>query len=156
MHKSFAHLEPYRRTDMSFNHRGHRAGVFQIPANATEDFIVIAHDGVLDIEDDPVEPGKSGWEHVSVRVVGTLVLSKTTPKQQRVPSWPEMCAIKQWFWPPDEWVVQFHPSEKEYSNQHPHVLHLWRPVAMEFPHPSADLVGLVTGPEPATPLPSAR
>ena len=156
MQKNFDHLEKYRRAEMSFNVRGQRAGVFQIPANATEDFIVIAHDGVEEATGDPIEDGMQGWEHVSVRVVNTLVLSASSPKLARTPTWEEMVAIKRWFWEDEEWVVQFHPAASQYSNQHPHVLHLWKPVQNSFPFPPHVLTGMITGPEALRPLPAAR
>lgn len=156
MQKNFDHLERYRRAEMSFNVKGQRAGVFQIPCNATEDFICIAHDGVEEADGDPLDDACIGWEHVSVRVVNTLVLSSTSPKLARTPTWEEMVAIKRWFWEDNEWVVQYHPAASEYSNQHPHVLHLWRNSAVEIPRPASQLVGLVTGPEALRPLPPVR
>lgn len=43
--------------------------------------------------------------------------------------------MKDVFWNPDEWVIQFHPSEAEYVNVHERVLHLWKPVGVELPKP---------------------
>lgn len=40
-----------------------------------------------------------GWEHVSVSY------------KNRVPTWDEMCKIKDMFWNDDECVVQYHPPE---------------------------------------------
>ncbi len=56
-----------------------------------------------------------GWEHVSV--------SLTT----RCPTWEEMCFIKDLFWGAEACVIQFHPPESEYVNNHSFCLHLWRP-----------------------------
>ena len=56
-----------------------------------------------------------GWQHVSVSLA-----SKKTP------SWEVMCAVKDLFWEPEDWVVQFHPAHSSYVNIHPGCLHLWR------------------------------
>jgi hypothetical protein len=72
-----------------------------------------------------------GWEHVSVSIEGA----------SRCPSWEEMCWVKEQFWGPDEWVVQFHPSEAEYVNCHPFTLHLWKPLGLPLPIPPASFVG---------------
>jgi hypothetical protein len=73
---------------------------------------------------------ETGWEHVSV----------STPR--RPPNWQEMCFVKELFWEPDECVVQFHPPESQYVNNHPHCLHLWRSIREAFPLPPAILVGV--------------
>ncbi len=75
-----------------------------------------------------------GWEHVSVHV--------KDKGKERTPTWGEMCKIKALFWDEDDWVLQFHPAKKDYVNNHPHTLHLWRPVGVEFLTPPAYLVGL--------------
>ena len=71
-----------------------------------------------------------GWEHVSV--------SRT----DRCPTWPEMCAIKSLFWDAEDTVVQYHPPESQYINNHPYCLHLWRPVGLIMPAPDTILVGI--------------
>ncbi len=71
------------------------------------------------------------WEHVSV----SLPL--------RCPTWDEMCFIKRMFWSEDDCVIQYHPSEKAYVNNHPYCLHLWRPVNKEIPTPPSLMVGQV-------------
>lgn len=73
---------------------------------------------------------ETGWEHVSV----------STPR--RPPNWQEMCFVKSLFWEPEECVVQFHPPESQYVNNHPHCLHLWRSTMAPFPTPPAILVGV--------------
>jgi len=70
-----------------------------------------------------------GWERVSASMIN------------RCPRWDEMCYIKDVFWDRDDCVVQFHPPEKNYVNFHPHCLHLWRPIGIEFPQPPKYLVG---------------
>lgn len=93
---------------------------------------------------DSIEPGwklftiagnGDGWEHVSVHAVSR------NGRHQRVPSWREMCQTKYNFWDADDVVVQFHPRESDYINQHPYTLHLWRPIAVTFPTPDPELVG---------------
>jgi len=70
-----------------------------------------------------------GWEHVSVRAY-----KEGTPKS-RVPNWREMCHVKDLCWGPEDVVMQLHPRRSEYVNNHPHVLHLWRPTAGTIPTP---------------------
>lgn len=67
------------------------------------------------------------WEHVSVSA-------------RSIPSWEEMCWVKNLFWEPNECVVQFHPSETMYVNIHSDVLHLWKPIGIEFPMPPLECV----------------
>ena len=69
------------------------------------------------------------WEHVSVSCDG------------RTPTWHEMCYIKGLFWHPDDCVVEFHPSRKNYVNYHPFVLHMWKPIGIDIPMPPAVCVG---------------
>lgn len=70
-----------------------------------------------------------GWEHVSVSF------------PTRCPSWAEMAHIKGLFWDAGDCVVQFHPPESEYVNNHPYCLHLWRPTGHDIPTPPSILVG---------------
>ena len=69
-----------------------------------------------------------GWEHVSV----------STPS--RTPNWPEMCFIKDLFWDAEDAVMQLHPPQSTYVNNHQHCLHLWRPSEKEIPLPETILV----------------
>lgn len=73
-----------------------------------------------------------GWEHVSVS------------RKDRVPTWDEMCQVKALFWGEEDCVVQFHPPESDYVNNHPFCLHLWRPVDVEFPRPPSVMVGVAS------------
>lgn len=70
----------------------------------------------------------NGWEHVSVSF------------EKRVPTWDEMCKIKELFWNDDETVVQFHPKKSEYVNIHPYCLHLWKPIDCEYKLPETFMV----------------
>lgn len=74
----------------------------------------------------------SGWEHVSVSI----------PTSARCPTWPEMCYIKSLFWGAEDTVVQFHPPESEYVNNHEFCLHLWKPTGYVIQTPPSELVGI--------------
>jgi len=77
------------------------------------------------------EAGLSKWEHVSVSIF----------RRKMCPSWEDMCLAKSIFWEPEDCVVQFHPPESDYVNQHPYTLHLWRPVELALPRPESIMVG---------------
>lgn len=93
-----------------------------------------------------------GWEHVSVHayrvqrleIVGLLGRGSKAGLKERTPTWKEMCFAKRAFWDAEDEVVQFHPKESEYVNCHPHTLHLWRAIGIEFPRPPAEMVGPAT------------
>lgn len=88
---------------------------------------------------DSTEPDAAGyapWEHVSVSARRPAALQKS-----RTPTWLEMCAVKEAFWGAEDAVIQFHPRRSQYVNQHPHCLHLWRPVGVTLPEPPAIFVG---------------
>ena len=74
-----------------------------------------------------------GWEHVSCHLVihGHGIIT---------PSWADMCFLKSLFWDKEDCVVQYHPPESDYVNNHPHVLHLWRPIGIDIPRPPKILV----------------
>lgn len=59
--------------------------------------------------------GLARWEHVSVSL------------ENRCPTWDEMCFVKDLFWEPEECVIQYHPPRSKYVNNHPYVLHMWKP-----------------------------
>jgi len=98
-------------------------GAFLMPGPCGSALRIIACNG-----DVPGEFG--GWEHVSVST------------ERRIPNWIEMSFVKNLFWAPEECVVQFHPPQAEYVNNHPRVLHLWRWTRGEFPMPPSILVGV--------------
>lgn len=92
-------------------------GAFMVPLKTNrQTVLVIASD-------------EGGWEHVSVS------------RQDRAPTWAEMCEVKDLFFLPEEVVVQYHPARSEYVNFHPNCLHLWRPVGQQMPTPPAWMVG---------------
>ena len=71
-----------------------------------------------------------GWEHVSVSLPG------------RTPNWSEMCFVKDLFWHENDCVVQFHPPKREYVNNHPNCLHLWKQIGKQIETPPTLLVGI--------------
>lgn len=73
-----------------------------IPKNGNKYFFVIS-DGLE-------------WDHVSVSIAD----------KKRCPTWEEMTWAKNLFFDKDETVIQIHPAEKNYVNNHPYCLHLWR------------------------------
>ena len=76
-----------------------------------------------------------GWEHVSV----------CPYKKRIVPSWDDMCAIKDIFWNDDECVLQYHPPKSEYVSNVENCLHLWRPISVSMPVPPSIMVGIKDG-----------
>jgi hypothetical protein len=93
---------------------------------------IIAHDGKT--IDAPDVAAFLGWEHVSVSC------GPKGAKLLRTPTWEEMTFVRNVFWKPDEWVIEYHPAKADYVNIHPMVLHLWRPVDGKFPIPPKELV----------------
>lgn len=68
-------------------------------------------------------------EHVSV----------SSFKKRQLPTWDDMCKLKDMFFYPDEMVVQIHPKEERYvhsvglgKRKLENVLHLWRPKDGDF------------------------
>lgn len=114
--------EKYRSPDERFA-GDEQNGVFIIKKGNTY-YICIATNGL-------------GWEHVSVRAQSGIP-GKT---QERTLRWDEMCFIKDLFWDEEDCVVQYHPPKSDYVNNHPNVLHLWRPIGSELPRPPSVLVG---------------
>lgn len=87
---------------------------------------------------DPDVPVGNGWEHVSVHAF------RKDGRQMRTPNWREMAYIKDLCWDDEDVVIQYHPRKSEYVNNHPHVLHLWRPRHLTVPTPPPILVGVLT------------
>lgn len=85
---------------------------------------------------------EGGWEHVSVHALRQPrgPGRRKTQTQTRVPTWKEMCYIKNVCWDSEDVVMQLHPRKSEYVNCHPYVLHLWRPVGLVIPTPPLDYV----------------
>ena len=72
---------------------------------------------------------EGGLEHVSV-----------SPKRKAiVPSWRDMCKVKDIFFEEEETVVQIHPAKSQYirgigigKDRRENILHLWRPTDGDF------------------------
>lgn len=74
-----------------------------------------------------------GWEHVSI------------DGKNRMPTWDEMCQLKDMFFADDECCVQYHPPKSEYVNNIPYCLHIWKPIEQysgALPVPPSLLVGI--------------
>ena len=76
-----------------------------------------------------------GWEHVSVAPV----------KRNKIPTWEQMCAVKDVFFKDDEAVIQIHPPKAEYVNMMTNCLHLWRPISKRLVLPPSFMVGYREG-----------
>lgn len=71
-----------------------------------------------------------GWEHVSIRLMNG-----------NMPTWDDMCFVKDLFWEENQCVVQYHPPKDEYVNNISNCLHLWRPMMEKMPMPPSFMVG---------------
>lgn len=91
-------------------------GIFVLPPHHTLPLKVIASSDL-------------GWEHVSVST------------ESRCPTWEEMCYAKSLFWDAEDTVMQLHPPQSDWVNNHPYCLHLWRPVDVDLPLPPSFMVG---------------
>ena len=134
MRETFEHVNKWRirKGSLASNDSVGRAGAFIIPLTQEKNAkvaMVIAIDG-----------RDTGWEHVSVYVQYQASKGKI---RRRTPNWGEMCFIKNSFWDEEECVVQYHPARSQYVNNHPFVLHMWKPNGQEMPVPPAMLVGVV-------------
>ena len=124
MKTDWTHLDHARKSDGPYGTApGERMGAFFLRCG-TAQIVAIASQGSDEVP----------WEHVSARV--------TTHKGDRLPTWAEMCWLKDQFWDEEECVVQFHPPRSDYVNNHPFVLHLWKPLAVEMPRPPSIAVGI--------------
>lgn len=76
-----------------------------------------------------------GWEHVSI-----------APYLSRVmPTWDDMCLLKDIVWNEDEAVIQVHPAKKDYVDNKHNCLHLWRCTYMDMVLPPSCFVGMRQG-----------
>ncbi len=101
-------------------------GMFYIPHHRYDKLIITCQ----------VSDG-GGWEHVSVSI-----RKRSDMSTERCPTWDEMCYVKDVFWDEDDVAMQLYPKKSEYVNQHPHVLHLWRPRVGSIPTPPSIFVGI--------------
>ena len=115
------YIEKYRQKKKELQLYGHSGGdgngLLFIPANDGVTLCVIASNG-------------AGWDHVSV-----------TRHDGVTPTWDDMCKIKRLFFTDAETVVQYHPPESEYVNNHAGCLHLWRKQGYDFPLPPSIMLG---------------
>ena len=95
-------------------------GAFEIP------FLKSSSGGLLRVIS---SDGGMGWEHVSVSLA------------DRIPTWEEMCFVKDIFWDEEETVVQYHPARSKSINFHPYCLHLWKKNGKEYELPPEMLIG---------------
>lgn len=120
-------LEKWRRRFGVYDGCHGSDGAFIIPFDNKTRLSVISSSG-------------GGWEHVSVSPF----------HKRRTPTWEEMNFVKGIFWGPEETVIQFHPPEQLYINNHKYVLHLWRPIGVPLPFPPLEMVGILgLGPDEA-------
>lgn len=85
--------------------------------------------------------GLPRWEHVSVQAIRVVGPGQAGVKS-RIPTWKEMCHVKDLCWDAEDVVMQLHPRRSEYVNNHPNVLHLWRPLDAVIPEPPSIYVGI--------------
>lgn len=100
---------------------GDRFGLFRftLPTTGATLRVVVSGEDIWQKEGMSGEP----WDHVSVSRI------------DKIPTWEEMCFVKHLFFDESECVVQYHPPEKNYINEHPNVLHLWKKCGEPFPMP---------------------
>ena len=65
---------------------------------------------------------EAGWEHVSI----------SPKKKYKMPTWNDMCQLKDIFFNSDEEVLQLHPKRSEYVNIMENCLHLWKPGGIDI------------------------
>lgn len=81
--------------------------------------------------------GEIRWDHVSVSSYA-FNGRKEIPV---MPTWDEMCQVKDLFWGYEETVIQYHPPRSQYVNHKANVLHLWCHADNPIPTPNPILVG---------------
>jgi hypothetical protein len=71
-----------------------------------------------------------GWDHISVSL------------PDRCPTWHEMSFVHRVFFAPNVVAMQLHVPERDHINNHPFVLHIWRPHSKlrRIPMPPKDFV----------------
>lgn len=94
--------------------------IFQVPGPCGRELRIVATPGEISPE---------RWDHVSVSV------------SNRCPNWEEMCFAKSLFWDDEVAVMELHPPKSTWVNNHPHCLHLWRPLDQAIPLPPEVAVG---------------
>lgn len=77
----------------------------------------------------------AGWEHVSISPL----------RHNYIPTWEDMCSLKDVFFKDDEAVIEIHPPKDDYVNNLSNCLHLWRCRYKEMVLPPSCLVGIKKG-----------
>lgn len=112
--KDLTYIEKFRLRDRELECYGCNGdsgnGIFKVFVSG-KSFYCIASNG-------------GGWEHISIH-----------RPNGKIPTWEEMCALKDIFFEDEEVVVQYHPKKSEYVNIHEGCLHLWRPINETMPTP---------------------
>lgn len=62
-----------------------------------------------------------------------------------MPTWDEMCLLRNIFWNEDEAVIQIHPPKSQYVNNLGNCLHLWRCYYTDMLLPPSCFVGIREG-----------
>lgn len=106
------------------------------PDDCVDGVYLIPHQKIDNYYYQVIASAGEGWDHVSV----CLRHRKNKAFIERTCTWAEMCFLKDFFFEKDETVIQYHPAESNYVNNHPWVLHLWRPQRVEIPQPSMIMV----------------
>ena len=110
------------RLDKRFSTKpGDTFGLFRLASPTTGATLRIVVAGENSWKTDAMEG--EPWDHVSVSRI------------DKVPTWEEMCYVKELFFDDTECVIQYHPPKSVYVNNHPNVLHLWRPCLSAIPMP---------------------
>jgi hypothetical protein len=121
-------IEAGRQTAWEAYHSepGDRHGLFKLRCPATNRWLTV----LVGSSDGWEEMGLllPAWDHVSVS------------GQLRTPDWDEMRWVAEQFFEDDECLVQFRPARADYIDCHPHTLHWWRMVGVEFPVPPKQCV----------------
>jgi hypothetical protein len=76
-----------------------------------------------------------GWEHISVSPF----------KKNQMPSYDDLCMLKDMFWDEEEDVIHVFPKKSQYVNNLSNCLHLWRCYYKDMVLPPSCFVGLRKG-----------
>jgi len=109
-------MELYRQPYRGVMGDAYNGALVNVPLPTGERCMIIFSDG-------------GGWDHVSVSL------------KTRCPTWEEMCHVRDIFFMPEEYAVQYHPPKSLYRNIHPFCLHLWRPHGEQVPMPPIIMIG---------------
>ena len=99
-------------------------------------FFIIPHYDMRGYQFNVLANNGKEWEHVTVTV--SLAGSRPT----FLPTWNDMCFIKNLFWDEEETAMQLHPPKSEYVNNHPFALHLWGRKQKDIPLPASEMIGV--------------